>query len=157
MIYDLGVIVYWFRFGLWMVDSRGNWLMMKRPLHQRPNKLPNPGMNMPRCQLTNRPLYHRINIGLHANELIGYAPHKFISDIYAESGHYARAEGLCGNTLFYCLTKISIWGKHSISHVFFFLFFIPSPFFYTACAKAVLTVSYGFCHCFLELKKILKI
>ena len=47
--------------------------------------------------------------------------------ICAKSGHYAKAEGLCGNTLFYCLTKISVQAKHSISNLIS-LFIIPSPF-----------------------------
>ena len=57
-------------------------------------------------------------------------------------------------TCLYCLTKISIRTKHSISRVFS-LFIVPSPFF-VHCpykvrinrAKSVLTTIYGFCHCF---------
>ena len=59
---------------------------------------------------------------------IGYAPHKFILSICAKSGHYAKAEGLCENTLFYCLTKISVQERSMISHVFS-SFIIPSTFF----------------------------
>ena len=58
------------------------------------------------------------------------------------------------NIVVYCLTKISIRAKHSISRVFS-LFIVPSPFF-VHCphkgrinrAKGVLTTIYGFCHCF---------
>ena len=54
----------------------------------------------------------------------------------------------------YCLTKISIRAKRSISRVFS-LFIVPSPFF-VHCpykgrinrAETVLIVIFGFCHCF---------
>ena len=60
----------------------------------------------------------------------------------------------CVDIFCYCLTKISIQAKHSISRIFS-LFIVPSPFF-VHCpykgrinwAETVLIVIFGFCHCF---------
>ena len=62
-----------------MGDSRGNWLLMQSPLHQKLlNKISYPGINMPWCQLANKPLCHGVNMGHYASELIGHVRHKFI-------------------------------------------------------------------------------